>query len=255
MFKLIYVEITNICNLTCSYCIDNDVKQFGFLNVKNFIHIINNIKNYTNVIALHIKGEPLLHPNIDYILKICEENKIKVNLCSNGVLLNDNLLLINKSSAIRKLSISLHSQHNKTNYYDDIKNFILNVRKDLYIYFRSMNIDSKVMMKKLMNEIDRKHLYITPWSYFDWPNTNDYETKYINCLGLKQQLGILLDGSVVVCCLDYKGSVNFGNIYEKSFEDIINDNKFIKLKQDFINQNVTEKLCLCCRYKDRFRRK
>ena len=96
-FKKIYVEITNSCNLKCSFCPEGK-RAKEFITLENFKHIINEIKSYTNLIALHVKGEPLLHPNLKEILDVCKENNILVNITTNATLLEKNLdILINNS--------------------------------------------------------------------------------------------------------------------------------------------------------------
>ena len=82
-FKKIYIEITNSCNLNCSFCHNNN-RSKHFMNVEKFKEVISKIKGYTEYIYLHVKGEPLLHPNLEEILAICEQNNIKVNITTNG---------------------------------------------------------------------------------------------------------------------------------------------------------------------------
>ena len=88
-FKKVYIEITNSCNLNCSFC-NNNQRDKKFMTIEQFQHIINEIKYYTNYVYLHVKGEPLLHPDLEEILKICSDNDIKVNITTN--LLDEELL-------------------------------------------------------------------------------------------------------------------------------------------------------------------
>ena len=62
-YKKIYIEITNNCNLKCSFCSEVKRKR-RFMTTEEFENILIKIKDYTDYIYLHIKGEPLLHPNI-----------------------------------------------------------------------------------------------------------------------------------------------------------------------------------------------
>ena len=84
-FKKIFIEITNICNLNCSFCSKVE-KPKRTMTKEEFTHILSEIKPYTDNIYLHVKGEPLLHPNLIDFLHIAEEHNIKVNLTTNGVL-------------------------------------------------------------------------------------------------------------------------------------------------------------------------
>ena len=107
MYKRVYIEITNICNLNCSFCPKSD-RDKKVMTVPEFENIINKINGYTKHIYLHVKGEPLMHPHLDKIIKIANKNNINVNITTNGRLLKDKLDIINNNK-IRQINISLHS--------------------------------------------------------------------------------------------------------------------------------------------------
>ena len=105
-FKRIYIEITNICNLNCSFCPPTNRKK-EYMNIESFQKIISKMENYTDYIYLHIKGEPLMHPNLKEFLELCS-NKFFVNITTNATLLKANKELLIDAN-IRQISISLHS--------------------------------------------------------------------------------------------------------------------------------------------------
>ncbi|HIS11510.1 MAG TPA: radical SAM protein, partial [Candidatus Onthocola stercoravium] len=67
--KKVYVEITNNCNLDCSFCIKNTRKSM-FMSEDNFEVILNKLKNTTSYLYFHVMGEPLLHPLINEFIDI-----------------------------------------------------------------------------------------------------------------------------------------------------------------------------------------
>ena len=162
-FKKIYVEITNKCNLRCSFCPDTKRKK-ETLSCLDFERIITEIRDYTNLIALHVKGEPLLYPELEKILKICDENHLKVNITTNGTLLSDKKDILYNSNSLRQLNISLHSfTQNKNIREDYIDNVIQTVRqlssKNIYISYRLWNLknisennENIFILKKLEEE-------------------------------------------------------------------------------------------------------
>ena len=85
-FTRIYVEITNYCNLSCSFC-SKDTREKKEMTVDEFRSVISKIKDYTENIYLHVKGEPLLHSHFDEILSICDENNVNLKITTNGTLL------------------------------------------------------------------------------------------------------------------------------------------------------------------------
>ena len=103
-FKKIYIEITNKCNLNCSFC-SKDKRELKSISVKDFENIMININNYTDFICLHIKGEPLLHKDLDKILFITQKDNKKVIITTNGTLLKDKLDILLKYNNIYQINI------------------------------------------------------------------------------------------------------------------------------------------------------
>lgn len=84
---------------------------------------------------------------------------------------------------------------------------------------------------------------------FIWPDlNNDYFSEDGSCLGCRSHIGILVDGTVIPCCLDSEGLINLGNIYKQNLDDIINSKKFIDLKNGFLNNKKNNKLCQKCNF-------
>ena len=84
--KRVYLEITNACNLNCSFCTNK--KGTTFMSLDDIDNYLNQIKEFGNYIYLHVLGEPLLHPNFDQILKLLDEKDFNLQLVTNGILLN-----------------------------------------------------------------------------------------------------------------------------------------------------------------------
>ena len=71
-FKRIYIEITNICNLKCSFC-SNSKRNKKEMSIDEFELVMSKIAMYTDYIYLHVKGETLSHHYLDDILSICKK--------------------------------------------------------------------------------------------------------------------------------------------------------------------------------------
>ncbi len=284
-FKKIYVEITNSCNLKCSFCPEGKRKK-EFISVDKFENIINQIKSYTNLIALHVKGEPLLHPNLKELLKICEENNILVNITTNATLLEKNLEIIINNKAVRQLNLSLHSitKNENTDTYN-FETYISNVLKiskeilektNIIISYRLWNLEniqdnsenihilnqlesafSVENLKEKARENDfvklDENAFLNQDLEFIWPSLeNEIFSETGTCWGLRNQVAILVNGDVVPCCLDGEGIIKLGNVFEESFENIINSEASKEFVKALEENRIIHDLCKRCGFREKF---
>lgn len=284
-FKKIYIEITNVCNLKCSFCPVTNRKP-KFMELDEFGFILDAIKGFTQYIYLHIKGEPLLHPSLGQFLDMAYDRGLKVNITTNGTLIGKNRDMLLSKAGLRQINISLHSIEqnqgfsNEKEYMDDIIDFIIaarqeniivslrlwnlgiesdqNINKNKYIIerlFKEFNIDYNILYefskKQGIKIMDR--LYLNKDYEFIWPDLNNelYEETGF-CYGLRDQLGILVDGTVVPCCLDGEGIINLGNVFEADLNDILDSKRASNIYNNFSNRQVAEELCKRCGYKSKF---
>ena len=273
-FNRIYIEITNKCNLACSFCSKQN-RPLRELSVTEFSTVINKIKEYTNTVCLHVKGEPLLHSHLNEILSICDTNNINVNLTTNGTLLKNKIDALKKHKCLSKIHISLNAETKNLAYLDDLFEVVsffsqekiivyrLWAEKSSKLSLRSTKIVEKLkkyyhlsteIVENIKNNKNTKidiNKYVDKALLFKWP-TVDKNITHNSCEGLKSQLAILSDGTVTACCLDSDGKINLGNIFEEDLTTILNKEKTINIIKGFQNNKCTEKLCQSCLYKKRF---
>lgn len=269
-FKRIYIEITNVCNLNCSFCSRSN-KVNREMAPEEFKEVLSKINDYTDYIYLHVKGEPLTHHNLDEILDITKEYNKKVCITTNGVFLKDKLPILKKYDNIYQINISLHSENNKKNYLEDIISSVNELSS--YISYRFWTLDNNKMDNKtkeyikVLKEVYNKEeiydgiklkdkVYLSLDNKFIWPSiNNDYYNERGTCLGAKTQLAILSDGTVSICCLDSEGVSNLGNIYLNTMEDILGSDKYQNILKGFNDHKVYLDICKHCSYKERFDKK
>lgn len=286
-FKKVYIEITNVCNLQCDFC-PKTKRTPKFLSVEEFSHIINEISPYSNHIYLHIMGEPLLHKNLKDFIEIAGEKNVKVNLTTNGTLLNKEKNFLLNSNALRQINISLHSFEandqnlNLYDYVSRVMQFVKEAMVDSKLICsvrlwnmdfgglkgaNSLNKDILLLIEKelglnesLEENLSKNHsckignnVYINMANKFEWPDINkDLMKEEVFCYGLRDQLGILVDGTVVPCCLDSEGTINLGNLFERNLESILTSDRAKNLYDGFSNRKAVEDLCKRCGYATRF---
>ncbi|MDU6295769.1 radical SAM protein [Clostridium celatum] len=288
-FKKVYIEITNVCNLSCNFCPKTN-RKYKFMGKEEFLHILKEVKPFTDHIYFHLMGEPLLNENIDYFLEESYKNHLKVNLTTNGTLLKKVEDKLINSKALRQINISLHSfeANEKTveleDYINNVTDFITKARSnsDIICAIRLWNMDNndlkganglnsdilKMLEENLeldfsigekLQETNRIKLkdkvYLNMAEKFEWPDIQiDSLGEEVFCHGLRNQIGILVDGTVVPCCLDSEGNINLGNIFEKSMKDIVEDKRTRDIYDGFSRRRAVEELCKKCGYATRFKK-
>lgn len=272
-FKKIYIEITNCCNLSCSFC-SKTSKPKRTMTIEEFKNIISKIKSHTDYIYLHVKGEPLLHKALKEFLKIAEENDLKVNLTTNGTLFSQRVDDLKNSKALKKVNFSLHSENNYPNYFENIFQSVDKLPKDITVIYRLWTLSNSTLDKKSTEIVEKlkdyynlspqivdklykeqnvkisSNIYVDKDNEFIWPKVTEEKSNGY-CHALKTHLGILVDGTVVPCCLDASGIINLGSIYTDTLENIMTTERYRKLKKSFQDHKPSEALCASCTYKNK----
>lgn len=287
-FKKIYIEITNVCNLACKFC-PQTKRKAEFMNIDTFNKILDQVKPYGEYIYFHVKGEPLLHPEIDKFLDLSYEKGFKVNITTNGTLIKKVKDKLIGKPALRQINFSLHSfdgndkSEGKDEYIDDILSFakeaVENTNMIIALRLWNLNKDNETnLLRKRNNHIIERieeefklpykieekiipgrgikladRVYLNQDHEFQWPDLSneDYGDRGF-CYGLKNQIAILVDGTVVPCCLDGEGIIKLGDIKQSSFTEIVEGDRAANILKGFSERKVLEELCRKCGYREKF---
>lgn len=263
-FKKIYVEITNMCNLNCPFCIRNS-RKVESITIDRFNILLDKLKPYTDYLYFHVLGEPLMHNNINELIDIASNN-FNINITTNGYLIDR----VSDNKNIRQINISLHSYNgNKDlkeyldNVFDSVDKLVLNktyISLRLWVKNKYNNeiIDYINSRYKLSIPYDVKdytindYLFINNFHEFIWPDLdNNLNEECGTCYALIDHIGILVDGTIVPCCLDTKGIINLGNIYTDSLDDILSSKRVANMIEGFKNNKKVENLCRHCKFIDK----
>jgi len=275
-FKKVYLETGNVCNLSCSFCPGTKRKPRQ-MSAEEFSLAAKKLREYTDYLYFHLMGEPLLHPQLAKLLDIASELGYKVIITTNGTLLEKKGDILLESAAVHKVNISLQSF--EANEGGELANYVSccaafaakaaergkicvlrlwnnkgldslneNIRRILSSYFPQPWKESRMSLR-LADKV-----YLEPGDKFDWPDMNaKAETQPSFCYGLRDQIGVLADGTVVPCCLDHEGDIPLGNIFTQSMEEILASPRAFALYEGFSRRVAVEKLCQSCGYASRFK--
>ena len=272
MLKKAYLEISNICNLSCSFC--HGTKRTGrMMTVDEFTKAATMIRPYCEYLYFHLLGEPLLHPELDTFLAISHKLGFKVIITTNGTLLQQKKDVLLNASALWKVSVSLHSFEandksvNMRRYLDSCLGFCREAsERGIICVLRLWNKGGEEKRNEDILSVIGNY-YPAEWKEtysgfrlaertfiewgekFEWPDMNaECGSGKISCYGLRDQIGVLCDGTVVPCCLDAEGDIPLGNIFTHPLAEILESKRAVELKSSFETRCVREPLCLRCGY-------
>ena len=274
MYNKVYVEITNICNLNCSFCHGHS-RAPRKMGIEEFSSVLDKLTEHTKYIYYHLMGEPLLHPQLPDFIRLAGERGFKSIITTNGTLLSrrqEELL----NAGLHKINISLHSfeegeDEAHTRYIRSLADFAkAAAAAGTIVVFRFWNKGcdngkNDFALQVLKESIPgdwvpntrgiriRDKLFIESDERFEWPDSNaPIQGDTFSCYGLKSHFGILSDGTVVPCCLDSDGVINLGNIFREDLNTILQSKRARDMLQGFRCGRATEELCKRCGYAQRF---
>jgi organic radical activating enzyme len=284
-----YIEITNACNLSCSFC-GGTSRAPQFMEPGLFARLLEQIRGISRHLYFHVMGEPLLHPQLGRFLDLCEPYGYKVHLITNGRLLSTAAPGLLNKPALSQVGISLHSLE-PTLSDGDIESFLETVRTfasraadqgGLWVMLRLWNggvedPSPAGMNKRILRSLERvlalpsppagtpgqisvvrlaPHLSLQFAPRFDWP---DPSTPLLGragtCYGLRDQCAVLADGTVVPCCLDRNAVMDLGSAARSPLRDILEGERAERIRSGFRRRIVVEDLCRRCTYRRRFDRR
>ena len=210
-----------------------DILIFSNLGLDdNDIDRLSNIDGVDKVIGSYEKDTYLKLNNEQYVIKVIglNDNINKVYI-EDGRLPNNNDEIVVEKKMIVDNNLSIG---------DSID--ILGSNKKII-----EKLEEKYNVKIDKSRKLEENVFVDIDEEFEWPdvNNNIYKTSG-KCYGIRDHVGILVDGSVVPCCLDGNGSIKLGNIFESSLDSILNSKRALKMVEGFKNKKLEEELCKHC---------
>ena len=285
-FYRIYIELTNVCGLRCSFCptkaLPNTTMDLDF-----FESVIKEAKGFTREVACHVVGDPLTLSNLEAYLDIIHKYKMKAMLTTSGYFMKKHPFKTLFHPAVKQINVSLNAfNKNDTSItFEQYMQPILTLchekvkqKKELFINLRMWNLD-EVMSEAKFNQAlfellekafevrldlqcldpkEKKSIRLVNKvllhfdNYFEWPSLQNKNYGHGTCQGLDSHIGILANGDVVPCCLDNEAVMKLGNIKEQSLKEIVYGKRASAMREGFKVGHCSEELCLRCSYKDRF---
>ena len=282
-FYRIYIELTNICGLQCSFCPTKNLSNTT-MSLDFFESIIKQAKPFTNEIACHVFGDPLTISNLSAYLDIIDRYGMKALLTTSGYFIKNHSYETLFHPAVKQINISLNA-FNKNSTRVSFEQYIRPIvelcyekmrrKQESFINLRIWNLDEAMSEREFNSKLfdvlsssfkidlsmpkEKKSIRLDYKillhfdNYFEWPSLKNPNYGHGTCQGLNSHIAILASGMVVPCCLDGEGIIELGSLHNQSLRDIVMGTKAKKMIDGFRERKCSEELCLKCSYKDRFR--
>jgi len=277
MLDKIYLEITNVCNLDCTFC-HKTARNKRLMSEDEFNILTDKLQGRAKFLYFHLMGEPTLHPLLARFINTAKSKGFLPMLTTNGSLLQQNGTKLLENPPY-KISISLHAPEANPafvddSYLDSCIDFAKNAaERGTIVALRLWNLgtdaDNSAILDKLHAEFPQEwgdvrggsslrlapKLFLEWGERFDWPDPTEDECDKdcdIFCYGLRDQIGVLCDGTVVPCCLDADGALALGNLFDIDLDDILNSPRARAIYDGFTHRRGHEQLCRKCGYARRF---
>ena len=274
MYSRVYVEVTNICNMACSFCHGHD-RAPRQMTEAEYAHVLQQLAGKTQYIYHHLMGEPLVHPLLPQFIQMACRAGFRPMITTNGTLLDrfgEGILV----QGLHKVNISLHSfeedsQEAHEEYIQKVAVFAEKANAlGILISLRLWNAGcdegrNHTALKTLQESIPgqwtentrgyriRDGVFLEWGDRFVWPDQNAPDQgNRVFCHGLGDHFGILCDGSVVPCCLDSDGVITLGNVFREALSDILASPRAKAIAEGFRQRKAVEDLCRRCGYARKF---
>jgi hypothetical protein len=263
LIKAVQIQTVDSCNASCISCpyrlIYHSHKTMDTVLFKKIIHELKKHCREKCLIDFFLENEPFLDSElfdkIAYAKQIMP--KITVGIITNGILLSQNIENIIKYvdnifvsmdgcdsetyNIIHKTNITESDWEEMNKCYNILENSHIKTNRNRY--YKLENETSQEFVKRYLKS--KKYTrggilnHITP-------------IKYKKLHGCKKNIpwnwiNILVDGTVILCCMDYTRSTVLGNIKHQTLEEIFNSHLYqnvmlkvegkIDSKDDFICKN------------------
>ncbi len=268
MITRCYLEITNICNLDCLFC-PKTAREKRSLTTAEFDLLTDKLRGRIKFLYFHLMGEPLLHRHLPEFIAMAREKGFVPVLTTNGTLLSRAQAVMDARPYKMQVSMHSHEGNGKDNpeqYVGEVMRFALEAAaKGVIMVLRLWNKggydkENECLLDIVSQYIPRpwtscqsgwklaENIFIEYGHMFEWPGGEKPENgdSDVFCYALRNQIGVLVDGTVVPCCLDSAGAINLGNLFQQELDEILATPRARAIYDGFSQRRAVEPLCRRC---------
>jgi radical SAM protein with 4Fe4S-binding SPASM domain len=253
------IEPTSICNYRCLFCyqVDEEFTQkangmMGMMSLDLFKKIIDETEGQCEAVTLASRGEPLICPDIEAMLRYMSGKFLALKLNTNAWFLDEklshailesgiNTVVFSADAASEPAYSKLRVNGSLERVHENIKRF-QSIRERDYPESRTITRVSGVKvpgtdelenMKEFWGELVDQVAFVT---YNPWENSYDKSTNGISepCSDLWRRMFVWWDGKVNPCDVDFKSHLCVGNASSEDLESLWQSEKYTALRENHI---------------------
>lgn len=272
--RRIFIEPTNICNLNCIHCVHDGkmTRSHGFIDLDLFKKIIEDIKgwNRSTELCLFQQGEPLLHKQIDEIVRLSgTEYDFFTKMNSNGIALTRELsekLIKNRLDylvfSLDAITPETYRRIKRRDYFEKVINNILDYLEiwgeldtgfvknffacDINILEEDANRHEIPEFIKIFEKLPVGHVSVYELHNFmgavEEANIKHRSQRQHSkedwpcCNSPWDVIGIRWNGDAVACIYDYDSRYIVGNVKNQSVWEIWNSDRMMEFRQSILDR-------------------
>ena len=215
MAYVYHIELTNVCDLDCSYCsLTYSRRRKGRMSEATFRRVVAHMQRSSplNLMILHHFGEPLLHPELPRFVRIASEAHLNPGFSTNGERLTRELFETLVDSGLRFMNVVFHTPNGRRAY-EELRGRA--AERDVAFWGRELTKTEQAHDPDAIMTpgVERQLLHTFAGAVGPaevqppgWRPACDYLDRDFVC--------ILHDGRVVPCGMDEHGDVVLGTVDE-----------------------------------------
>lgn len=261
--KVIEFQMHNLCNADCIVCPYRELQESPvFMEDRILEKLLLEIGEKEILLIPYLNNEPFLDRHycdrLEKINKMCPNTKIEIS--TNLSAINDEVIQRLEKINIYEFRISFFGFKEKTykkmmpglHYKKVWNNLQLFLQSGLKNRIQKISItmieheDVEQEEYNLMKKVCTEHgIGFNRWGFLDRAGNNSYyknEVMHKTIMGCEQnrpieRMHILADGTVIICCQDWRKEVVLGNIKDNSVQEIWNGKKYREVRASIYDKN------------------
>jgi len=253
--QIIRVETTNGCNAKCVICPHSSMDR-RIVNMRDdlFKRVVEEIhREGVDTIHLHNFGEPLLDRHLEERIALCKSIGVRrVKMFSNGALLNERRARGLIEAGLDEIKVSMDGANKEEferirfplKYEVVVENVrrLVDLRNELkspmHIGIACATTSNKDQTMKDLEAYVDKFSFGRLHNWSDWDSEEVATAKVSRgirkpCSRVWRTFTILSNGKVALCCLDYEGAVELGDLNEPgtTIRSIWNSERYAEIRR------------------------